>query len=190
MKDALDEALMYGMNACIPPCYLQAAADYAPSATIMTVVGCPQGQHATATKREEAVRAWEDGADELDTVINVGRLRADDAEAVTAELEEVVAAVPIPVKAIIETPLLSEAEKHRAAEAAVEADIAYLKTSTGFVGGGATVADVALLARYLPVNSSGGIRTWAKAEAMLETGADRIGTSTGVPIMEAYDASS
>lgn len=189
VRDTLDEALAYGMNACIPPCYTREATEYAPSVTIMTVIGFPHGQNVTAIKREEAVQAWEDGADELDMVINVGRLKAGDLDAVRADMEEVVAAVPIPVKAIIEAPLLTDEEKHRAAEAAVEADIAYLKTATGFADGGATVEDVELLADYLPVKASGGIRTWADAEAMLDAGADRIGASAGVEIMDDFAAS-
>ena len=189
VRDTLDEALAYGMNACIPPCYTREATEYAPSVTIMTVIGFPHGQNVTAIKREEAVQAWEDGADELDMVINVGRLKADDLDAVRADMEEVVAAVPIPVKAIIEAPLLTDEEKHRSAEAAVEADIACLKTATGFADGGATVEDVELLADYLPVKASGGIRTWADAEAMLDAGADRIGASAGVEIMDDFAAS-
>ena len=189
VRDTLDEALSYGMNACIPPCYTREASEYAPSVTIMTVIGFPHGQNTTPIKREEAVQAWEDGADELDLVINVGRLKAGDLDAVREDMEEVVAAVPVPVKAIIEAPLLTEEEKHRAAEAAVDADIAYLKTATGFADGGATVEDVALLAEYLPVKASGGIRTWAEVEAMLEAGADRIGASSGVTIMDDFAAS-
>jgi len=189
VRDTLDEALAYGMNACIPPCYTKEATEYAPSVTIMTVIGFPHGQNVTEIKREEAVQAWEDGADELDMVINVGRLKAGDIDAVRGDMEEVVAAVPIPVKAIIEAPLLTDEEKHRAAEAAVEADIAYLKTATGFAECGATVEDVELLADYLPVKASGGIRTWADAEAMLDAGADRIGASAGVEIMDDFAAS-
>jgi deoxyribose-phosphate aldolase len=177
------------MKACIPPCYTQEATDYAPSVTIVTVIGFPHGQNVTAIKREEAVQAWEDGADELDMVINIGRLKAGDVDAVRDDMEEVVAAVPVPVKAIIEAHLLTDEEKHRAAEAAVEADIAYLKTATGFSDGGATVEDVALLSEYLPVKASGGIGSWADAEAMLEAGAARIGASSGVAIMDDFDGS-
>lgn len=190
VRDTLDEALSYGMNACIPPCYTQEATEYAPSVTIITVIGFPHGQNATAIKREEAVEAWEDGADELDMVINVGRLKAGDLDTVREDMEEVVAAVPVPVKAIIEAPLLTDEEKHRAAEAAVDADIAYLKTATGFADGGATIEDVELMSEYLPVKASGGIGSWADAEAMLDAGAARIGASSGVAIMDDFDASS
>jgi deoxyribose-phosphate aldolase len=184
VRRVLDEAAEYGMNACIPPCYVPEADEHAPDVTLATVIGFPHGQNATATKREEAVEAWEDGADELDVVINVGRLKAGEDAAVADELSEVVAAVPIPVKVIVETALLSEAEKRRACEAAVEADADLVKTSTGFAGGGATVEDVALMAEYLPVKASGGVGDAEEALAMLEAGAERIGASSGVAIVE------
>jgi len=175
----LDAAIEYGLRACIPPCYLDLADGYAPTVPLSTVVGFPHGQHTTATKVAEAEDAWEAGADELDMVINVGRLRADEDDAVLDEIEEVVAAVPVPVKVIVETPLLTDAEKRRAAECALEADADYLKTATGFSAGGATVPDVALLSEYLPVKASGGVGSWADMEAMLDAGADRIGASSG-----------
>lgn len=189
VRETLDEALSYGMNACVPPCYVQAAVGYTPTVDIVTVIGFPHGQNTAAIKRAEAVRAWEDGADELDTVINIGRAKAGELAAVRADLEEVIAAVPIPVKAIVEAPLLSDGEIRQVAEVAVEAGAAYLKTATGFANGGATVEDVALLAEYRPVKASGGIGSWRQAEAMLDAGAERIGASAGVEIMEGFDAS-
>ncbi|WP_123534913.1 deoxyribose-phosphate aldolase [Halosimplex salinum] len=175
----LDAAIEYGMRACIPPCYLELADGYAPTVPLSTVVGFPHGQHTTAAKCAEATDAWDAGADELDMVINVGRLRAGEDGTVLDEIEEVVAAVPIPVKVIVETPLLSEEEKRRAAECALEAGADYLKTATGFSDGGATVPDVELLAEYLPVKASGGVGSWEEMEAMLDAGAERIGASSG-----------
>ncbi len=186
VETLLDEAARYGMNACVPPCYVAEAVEYAPEVRLATVVGFPHGQHATDAKRAEAVGAWNDGADELDVVLNVGRLTAGDDDAVVDELAEIVAAVPIPVKVIVETALLDGPEKHRAAEAAVEADAAFLKTSTGFAEGGATVADVELLAEYLPVKASGGIGSYDAAIEMMEAGAERIGASSGVQIVEGF----
>ncbi|WP_049937372.1 deoxyribose-phosphate aldolase [Haloplanus natans] len=180
------EAAEHGTNACIPPCYVAEAVDEAPDVTVVTVVGFPHGQHDPTVKREEAVEAWEDGADELDVVVNVGRVRAGETDAVTDELGELVATVPVPVKVIVEAPLLTETEMRRAAEAAVEADADYLKTGTGFAGP-ATVEDVALLAEYLPVKASGGIETYETAKAMLDAGADRIGASAGVTLVEGFD---
>ena len=179
----LDEASEHGMNACIPPCYVAEAADDAPEVTIATVVGFPHGQHSAAAKRAEAANADEDGADELDVVINVGRLKNGETDAVREELSGVVAATPLPVKVIIETALLTDDEKHRACEAAAEAGADMVKTSTGFADGGATVADVELMSDYLPVKASGGVGSYEEAMAMLEAGAERIGASSGVEIL-------
>ncbi|GAB6863010.1 deoxyribose-phosphate aldolase [Haloplanus litoreus] len=179
-------AAEYGTNACVPPCYVAEVREDAEAVTLMTVVGFPHGQHAPTVKREEAVTAWEDGADELDVVLNVGRVKAGEYDAVIDELAELVAAVPVPVKVIVEAPLLTDVEKRRAAEAAVEADADYLKTGTG-VAGPATAADVALLAEYLPVKASGGIGTTEEARAMLDAGAERIGASAGDSLVQGFE---
>ncbi|WP_049998125.1 deoxyribose-phosphate aldolase [Halococcus sediminicola] len=183
VERVLGEAAEYGMNACIPPCFLDSAEG---AVTVATVIGFPHGQHAPEAKREEAVAAWEAGADELDVVINVGRLRAGEDERVTEELADVVAAVPVPVKVIIEAPLLSDDEKRRACECAVDADADFVKTATGFEGG-ATVEDVELMSEYLPVKASGGIGSSEKATKMLSAGAERIGASSGVALVEGFD---
>ncbi|WP_435099973.1 deoxyribose-phosphate aldolase [Halarchaeum sp. P4] len=186
VERVLDEAAEYGMNACIPPCYVSEASEYAPDVTLATVVGFPHGQHATAAKREEARVAADDGADELDMVVNVGRLQAGEHEAVRADIEAVVAATTLPVKVIVETALLSDDEKRAAGKLAREAGADFLKTSTGFASGGATVDDVALLSEYLPVKASGGVSDYETAMAMLDAGAERIGASSGVAIVEGY----
>lgn len=188
VRTLLDEAVEHGLRACVPPCYVSLSADYAPDVPLSTVVGFPQGQNATATKRAEARHLVEDGADELDMVCNVGLLKAGETGAVREDIAAVVEATDAPVKVIVESPLLSEEEKHRAAEAAVDADAAFLKTATGFGGGGATVPDVSLLAEYLPVKASGGIGSWAKAKEMFDAGADRIGASSGAAIAAEYRA--
>jgi len=188
VESALDEAERHGMNACVPPCYVSHASEYAPGVTLVTVCGFPHGQAAPETKEFEAERAWVDGADGIDVVLNVGRLRDGDADAVVDELSRVVAAVPVPVKAIVEAPLLPVGELRTACELAEEAGVAFLKTSTGFSGGGATVADVEIMAEYLPVKASGGIGSFEAALAMLEAGADRIGASAGDAILEGFDA--
>jgi len=186
----LDEARAHGMNACVPPCYVSAAAATAPEVTLVTVVGFPHGTNATTAKYGEAVDAWQSGADEVDMVVNVGRLKAGDDEAVREDVAEVVAAVPIPVKVIVETALLTDDEKRRACEAAVEAGADFVKTSTGFADGGATVADVKLMAEYLPVKASGGVGSYEEAAAMLDAGAERIGASSGVDILQGYPGES
>lgn len=184
IEAVLDDAAAYGMNACIPPYYLEEATEYAPDVTLATVIGFPHGQNDHDTKRREGVLAWKAGADELDVVINIGRLQAGEIEAVAAELEELVAAVPIPVKVIIETALLTDEQKRDACQAAVDADAAMVKTSTGFADGGATVEDVELMSEYLPVKASGGVGSYDDAMNMIEAGAERIGASSGVEILE------
>ena len=182
----LDTAMREGMRACIPPCYVADAADYAPGVDIATVVGFPHGQHATAVKCAEAQQAWDDGADELDVVANVGRLRGGADDAVEADLAEVVATVPVPVKVIVEAPLLDDEELHRACQAAVDADADFVKTATGFSDGGATVEAVDLMSEYLPVKASGGVGSWEQAKAMFDAGAERIGASSGDTIVAEY----
>jgi deoxyribose-phosphate aldolase len=182
----LDTAMREGMRACIPPCYVEEAAEYAPGVTLTTVIGFPHGQHATGIKCAEAKAAWEAGAAEIDMVANVGRLKAGDDEAVTEDIAEVVAAVPVPVKVIVEAPLLDEDELRRACEAADEADAAFVKTATGFSEGGATVPDVEVMSEYLPVKASGGVGSWESAQAMFDAGAERIGASSGDVIVSEY----
>ncbi|MFC5366824.1 deoxyribose-phosphate aldolase [Salinirubrum litoreum] len=186
VREVLDAAEEYGMNACIPPCYVPEAAEYAPDVTTATVVGFPHGQNATEIKREEAAQAWKAGADEIDMVLNVGRLQAGEDDAVEHDIAEVVAGVPIPVKVIIETALLTTDEKHHACQLARDADADYVKTSTGFADGGATLEDVELMSEYLPVKASGGVGSYEEAVAMLDAGAERIGASSGVAIVEGF----
>lgn len=182
----VEEAAEYGMNACIPPCYVQAASEHAPEVTLATVVGFPHGQNTPEIKRREGVEAWKAGADELDVVCNRGLLLGEEPERFHDELAELVAAVPVPVKVIVETSELDGGEIRRAAELAAEADAAMLKTSTGFAVGGATTEDVSLLAEHLPVKASGGIGDYETARAMLDAGAERIGASSGVALIDGY----
>lgn len=184
VRTVLEEAANHGMNACIPPYALEEADEYAPDVTLATVIGFPHGQNDHDVKRREGVLAWKAGADELDVVVNIGRLKAGEEDVVRAELAELVAAVPIPVKVIIETALLTDEEKHRACRAADAADAAMVKTSTGFADGGATISDVELMSEYRPVKASGGVGSYDEAMAMLEAGAERIGASSGVDILE------
>jgi len=193
VRRLLDEAVEYGTNACVPPCYVPEAAAHAPDVRLVTVAGFPHGQEPTAIKVETAIEAVRAGADEVDVVANVGRLRAGEDDAVREELAEVVAAVSVPVKVIVEAPLLDDAELRRVAELAVDADADYLKTATGFadpddpdVPGGATVDDVELLAEYLPVKASGGVGSYERARELLDAGAERIGASAGAAIAAEY----
>jgi len=186
VTETLDTALRHGMRACIPPCYVERASEYAPTVTLVTVVGFPHGQHQTDIKSAEAEQAWQDGTDEIDLVANLGYLKANDMERFKQDLTEVVAAVPVPVKVIVESPLLTEDELRRACSAVADADADFVKTATGFSDGGATVADVELMSEYLPVKASGGIRSWAFAEELFDAGAARIGASSGDTIVAEY----
>lgn len=187
VEGVLDEAIEAGTNACIPPCYVAEAAEYAPTVTLVTVCGFPHGQESTHTKVYEAERAWKDGADELDVVINLGRLLEGDTDSIGEELERIGAAIPLPFKVIVEAPSLTEDQLRTACELAEASGAAYVKTATGFGEGGATVEDVRIMAEYLLVKASGGIGTFEEAREMLEAGADRIGASAGIEILDGFD---
>jgi deoxyribose-phosphate aldolase len=185
VRQVVDEAEEYGMRACVPPCYVGEAVEYASDTEISTVIGFPHGQHTVATKCAEATEVWQAGASEIDIVPNLGRVQTD-LEAVRSEIEELVAAVPIPVKVILETPLFDDQALEALSRAAARADADFLKTATGFADGGATVADVELMAEFAPVKASGGVGSWAFAEELFDAGAERIGASSGDVIVTEY----
>jgi len=153
------------------------------------VAGFPLGAGTTRSKAFEAGDAVAGGASEIDMVINVGALKAGLDDVVSRDIEAVVASVGEAgiVKVILETCLLDDAEKVRACELAREAGAAFVKTSTGFASGGATLEDVALMRATvgdaMGVKASGGIRTREQAVAMIRAGANRLGTSSGVQIL-------
>ena len=186
VESVLDDAISYGMRACVPPCYLVDAIEYAPSVEVATVIGFPHGQHTLEAKCQEATQAWKDGAAEVDLVPNLGQAAAGDLEAFEAELAEVVAAVPIPVKVILETSLFDDERLEEMCAVAGETDVAFLKTATGFADGGATVADVELMSEYAPVKASGGVGSWEFAAELFDAGAERIGASSGDVIVSEY----
>lgn len=186
VSDVLDAALGYGMRACVPPCYLDRADEYAPTVDLTTVVGFPHGQATGTAKALEAEDAWERGAAEIDVVANRGFLIAGETERLSEELNSVVAAVPVPVKVIVEAPMLDDEDLHLIGELVADAGAAYLKTATGFADGGATVDDVELLSEYLPVKASGGVGSWSFTERLFDAGAERIGTSSGDVVFEEY----
>jgi deoxyribose-phosphate aldolase len=188
------EAKQHGFEVIfIPPCYTSEAAE-AVAGTAVRVgipVGFPLGGHATKIKVAEAVEGVKLGAVVLDMVLNVSRLKSGDLNAVREDIAEVVRATPgAEHKVILETCYLTEQEKITACHLAVEAGVDYVKTSTGFGAGGATVADVTLLktavAGRAKVKASGGIRDWNNTRQLLEAGADRIGTSASVKIIEEW----
>lgn len=155
---------------------------------LVTVVGFPLGATSTRAKAIETSTAVEEGADEIDMVLSIGALKSGDREAVARDVRAVVdAAGSSPVKVILETALLTEEEKVTACLLARDAGARFVKTSTGFAAGGATVADIALMRRTvgpsIGIKASGGIRDTATADAMLAAGADRIGTSRGIALI-------
>ncbi len=195
-----EEALRYGCAAvCVNPIYVaRAAARLAGTPVkVATVVGFPLGASLTAIKVAEATLALSQGAREIDMVLPIGLLKAGEIDTVRADLQAVVTvchAAGALCKVILETALLTAEEKVLAARLAVEAGADFVKTSTGFGPGGATVDDVALLRRVvgpsIGVKAAGGIRTAEQAIAMLEAGASRLGTSATVAILEALPSAS
>lgn len=184
---------------CIPPCYVgEVVAELeGTGVAVATVIGFPFGYVDPSIRLEESRRAVSQGARELDTVLNVSWLKSGDAGRVRDDLAGWVEALRaaeegLVLKVIVETALLTEEEKRTAAEAVVAAKADYVKTSTGFAGGGATVEDVKLLASVVEgkakIKASGGIRDVETALAMIEAGADRLGTSSGVAIVEGWRA--
>ena len=184
IKTLCDEAMEFGCAAvCIPPAYVKAAAEYVQgNLKIATVIGFPNGYNTLAVKLFETKDAVENGASEIDMVLNLGLVKDRKWKEITQEMQGVKAAcLGRPLKVIIETCLLSDMEKVRLCQLAAQAGVDYVKTSTGFSGAGATREDVALLRENLPaevkVKASGGIRTMEDAQAFLDLGADRLGAS-------------
>ena len=158
---------------------------------VCTVAGFPLGATSTYAKVEETRQALRDGAKEVDMVLSIGDLKAGDADAVQEEiarLAEVCHAADARLKVILEMALLDDAEKVRACELAVAAGADFVKTSTGFASGGATVYDVLLMRHIVGekagVKAAGGIRTAGDALKMLVAGANRLGASAGVRLVE------
>ena len=184
VKTLCDEGMRYQTaSVCIPACHVKRAADYVDGKLkICTVIGFPNGYSTTAVKVFETADAIGNGADEIDMVINLGWVKQGDWDAVTEEIKAVKASCKGHIlKVIVETCQLTQEEKLRACQAVSEAGAAYIKTSTGFSTAGATPLDVALLrANVSPavqVKAAGGIRTWEDAQAYLDLGAERLGTS-------------
>ncbi len=189
-----EEAKEYGFAAvCVNPNHVKECARWlrGTSVGIATVIGFPLGAHTTPTKVFEAMQAITDGATEVDMVIDIGALKARQDAIVAADIRAVVDAshaTKALVKVIIEAALLTDEEKVRTCQLAKEAGADFVKTSTGFGPGGATVQDVALMRRTvgerMGVKAAGGIRDYAQAKAMIDAGATRIGASAGVKIVQ------
>jgi deoxyribose-phosphate aldolase len=192
-----EEAKTYGFaSVCVNPAWVKTAYEILKDTDVKvcTVIGFPLGATTPEVKAFEAKNAVENGATEVDTVINIGALKDGNDELVEKDIKAVVDAVKgkALVKVIIEAALLTDEEKVRACQLAVKAGADYVKTSTGFSIGGATVEDVALMRKTvgpnIGVKASGGVRTLKDAEAMIEAGASRIGASSGVAIVQGKDS--
>lgn len=182
-------------SVCINPYWIPVAKEIleGTGVDVCTVIGFPLGTNATATKAFETKQAILDGATEVDMVINVGALKDKDYDAVYEDIKAVVdAANGTLVKVIIETCLLTDDEKIKACELSLKANANFVKTSTGFSTGGATKEDIALMRKTVGektgVKASGGVRTPEDFEAMIQAGATRIGTSSGIKLINGENA--
>jgi len=194
IKHLCEEAAQYHFaSVCVNPTWVRACACHlqGTGVPVCTVIGFPLGATLPDVKAYEARRAIMDGAREVDMVINVGALKSGDDCLVEHDIRSVVEVAheyDVTCKVIIETALLTDDEKVRACQAAKNAGADFVKTSTGFSKGGATVADIALMRRVvgpeLGVKASGGVKNIDDARAMVEAGATRIGASVGVKIAQ------
>lgn len=192
IRGICDDAMKYHTaSVCIPPCYVKQAKEYMKGKIpVCTVIGFPNGNHTTACKVFETKEAIENGADEIDMVINVGMLKAKEYDYVLDEIRQIREACQGKVlKVIIETCLLTDEEKVKMCEIVTRSGADYIKTSTGFSTAGATFADVKLFAEHVgdgvKIKAAGGIGSLADAERFMELGADRLGTSRIVKIVKA-----
>lgn len=190
-----DDAIHYGTaSVCIPPCFVQQAKEYVGNQMkICTVIGFPNGNHTTATKVFETIDAINNGADEIDMVINVGMLKAKNYDYVLNEIREIKDACGDKIlKVIIETCLLTDEEKIKMCEIVTESGADFIKTSTGFSTGGATFDDIALFAEHVgekvKIKAAGGISSMEDAEKFIALGASRLGTSRIVKIVKGSEA--
>lgn len=184
-----NEALTYGTaSVCIPPCYIKRIRMAFPNLNICTVIGFPLGYDVVAAKTASAQAAVDDGADELDMVINITDVKNGEYDAIGAEIATLkgIAGQRI-LKVIIETCYLTEAEKIALCQVVTNAGADYIKTSTGFGTAGATIEDVTLFKAHIGPNvkikAAGGIRTREDMVAYIEAGCSRLGTSSAVKIL-------
>lgn len=185
IREVCREGLEYGTaSVCIPPAFVAQASAYLQGRLpICTVVGFPNGYQTTETKAFEAAKAVEDGADEIDMVIQIGWAKEGRYEEILQEIDRIKDACGGKLlKVIIETCLLTEAEKIALCGVVSRSRAEYIKTSTGFAGGGATLEDIRLFREHLAqgkkIKAAGGIRSAGEAAAFLEAGAERLGSSS------------
>lgn len=193
IKNIIEAGLKYPFaSLCIPPFYVPFAADELKGRRrIATVVGFPFGYQTKRVKTYEAADAVKSGADELDIVINISAFKSGQYELVRDEISNIALTnSAIILKVIIETSYLTDAEKIKACEIIIESGAHFVKTSTGFTQGGAIIDDIKLLKKAadgkIKIKASGGIRDLDTVMAMINAGASRIGTSSGVQIIEKF----
>jgi deoxyribose-phosphate aldolase len=189
VRQGCEEAIRHNFPAvCVYPSAVRQAVDllHDKKTKVCTVIGFPSGTNTSASKLYEALEAVDNGAIELDVVINLGWLKSGNSEALYREIAQICEETGRAIKAILETSLLTEAEKRLAAEICLDAGVAFLKTSTGWFGG-ATVADISLLKEItkgrIGIKASGGIRTYDHALALINAGATRLGTSHAIELL-------
>jgi len=199
VKTLCEEAKEYSFaSVCVNPTWVQYASELlaGTEVKVCTVIGFPLGANTSATKAFETANAIENGATEVDMVINIGALKDKNFDLVKEDIKAVVDAAKgkALTKVIIETSLLTDEEKEKACVLAVEAGTDFVKTSTGFSTGGATVEDIALMRKTvgpeIGVKASGGVRSSEDTEKMIEAGATRIGASSGVAIVNGLTSNS
>jgi deoxyribose-phosphate aldolase len=191
IRNLCSEAVKYKFTAvCVNPCYVDLAVSLlvGTGVKVATVIGFPLGANLSIVKAFEAKQAVLHGADELDMVINIGAIKLGLWEGVLYDIQQVlIEAQGRPVKIIVEAGLLTEEEKRKVCHIVLDSGAQYIKTSTGFASGGATVADIQLfksiIGNKIGIKASGGIRTLEEANAMIAAGATRLGTSKGVAIV-------
>ena len=195
IKTLCDEAMEFGCaTVCIPPSFVKQAAAYVQgNLKICTVIGFPNGYNTTAAKIFETKDAVENGASEIDMVINNGMVKDRQWDDIAHEIAGIKAAcLGRPLKVIIETCLLSDMEKIKLCQLAAKEEVAYVKTSTGFSTGGATREDVALFKAHIgpgvKIKAAGGISSLQDAEDFMALGADRLGTSRIVKLVKGEHA--
>ena len=195
IKEVCDDGLKYGCaSVCIPASFVKQAADYVGNELkICTVIGFPNGYSTTAVKVFETEDAIRNGADEIDMVINIGWVKDQRWDEVLAEIKAIKASCQGRIlKVIVETCLLTEAEKIKLCELVTESGADYIKTSTGFSTGGATLEDVALFKAHIgpgvKIKAAGGISSLQDAEDFMALGADRLGTSRIVKLVKGEHA--
>ena len=195
IKEVCDDGLKYGCaSVCIPASFVKQSADYVGNELkICTVIGFPNGYSTTAVKVFETEDAIRNGADEIDMVINIGWVKDQRWDEVLAEIKAIKASCQGRIlKVIVETCLLTEAEKIKLCELVTESGADYIKTSTGFSTGGATREDVALFKAHIgpgvKIKAAGGISSLQDAEDFMALGADRLGTSRIVKLVKGEHA--